>query len=137
MASRNPARPLSPHLQIWRWGPHMLVSILHRATGDGMATVGSVLLVWWLAAIAGGEESYRSFRDVFTRDSGSLNVVGYVIGVGLTLALFQHMSSGVRHLVMDTGAAFELKRNKNFALATMVAAVVLTAAFWLYLGMAR
>ena len=100
-----------------------------------MAVVGSVLLVWWLAAIAGGEKSYEAFRDVFTHDSGSLNPVGYVVGIGLTLALFQHMASGVRHLVMDTGAAFELKRNKNFALATMVAAIVLTAAYWLYLGM--
>lgn len=134
MASRNPARPLSPHLSIWRWGPHMLVSILHRVTGSGMATAGAVLLVWWLAAIAGGEESYQAFRGVFTRDTGSLNVVGYVVGVGLTLALFQHMMSGVRHLFLDTGAGYELKRSKNFALLTMVAAVVLTAAFWLYLG---
>ena len=44
-------RPLSPHLQIWRWGPHMLVSILHRASGDGMALVGLGVLVWWLGAL--------------------------------------------------------------------------------------
>ena len=135
MASRNPARPLSPHLQIWRWGPHMLVSILHRATGSGMATVGSLLLVWWLAALAGGAESYATFRDVFTTDSGALNVFGIIIGVGLTLSLFQHMMSGIRHLFLDTGAGFELKTNKTFAMLTMVASVTLTAVFWLYLGM--
>lgn len=135
MASRNPARPLSPHLQIWRWGPHMLVSILHRATGSGMATVGSLLLVWWLAALAGGAESYATFRDVFTTDSGALNVFGIIIGVGLTLSLFQHMMSGIRHLFLDTGAGFELKTNKTFAMLTMVASVTLTAAYWLYLGM--
>lgn len=134
MASRNPARPLSPHLQIWRWGPHMLVSILHRATGAGMATVGAMLLVWFLAALAGGAESYATFRDVFTTDAGGLNVLGYVIGIGLTLTLFQHMMSGIRHLVLDTGAGYELGRNKTFATLTMAASVTLTVAFWLYLG---
>ena len=134
MASRNPARPLSPHLQIYKWGPHMLVSILHRATGSGMATVGTGLLVWWLAAIAGGAESYATFVDVFTTDTGALNILGYVIGIGLTLSLFQHMMSGIRHLVMDTGAGFELKRNKMGALATMAASVALTVVFWLFLG---
>lgn len=112
----------------------MLVSILHRATGSGMATVGSLLLVWWLAALAAGDEAYATFRDVFTTDTGHLNILGYVIGIGLTLSLFQHMMSGVRHLVLDTGAGYELKRNKTYALLTMVAAVLLTAAFWLYLG---
>ena len=47
-------RPLSPHLQIWKWGPHMLVSILHRVSGDGMALVGLFVLVWWLGALASG-----------------------------------------------------------------------------------
>ena len=109
----------------------MLVSILHRATGDGMATIGTLLFVWWLAALAGGADSYAQFLSWFT---GPWAWLGYVVGVGLTLSLFQHMASGVRHLVMDTGAAFELKRNKMFALGTMVAAVVLTLCYWLYLG---
>jgi succinate dehydrogenase / fumarate reductase cytochrome b subunit len=113
----------------------MLVSILHRVTGDGLAVVGAVLLVWWLAAIAGGEASYATFRGVFTTDAGALNPIGYIFGIGLTLSLFQHMMTGIRHLVLDTGAGYELKRNKNFALLTMVASVALTAAFWLYLGM--
>jgi succinate dehydrogenase / fumarate reductase, cytochrome b subunit len=135
LASRNPARPLSPHLTIWRWGPHMLVSILHRVTGSGMATVGAGLLVWFLAALAGGEESYATFVDTFTAESGKLNVLGYIVGIGLTLSLFQHMMTGIRHLVLDTGAGYELRRNKLGALATMLASVTLTAAFWLYLGM--
>ena len=140
MASRPHNRPRSPHLFAgfltlnYRWGPHMLVSILHRVTGDGMATVGTVLLVWWLAAIAGGQEAYQAFTGVFTTDAGHLNIIGWVMGVGLTLALFQHMMSGVRHLVMDTGAAFELRANRNFARLTMVVAVALTALFWFYLG---
>ena len=134
MASRTPARPLSPHLTIWKWGPHMLVSILHRATGDGMATVGTLLFVWWLAALASGEEAYAAFRDVFTTDAGALNIVGWVVAVGLTLSLFQHVMTGIRHFFLDAGAGFELKTNKTWSMLTIVAAVVLTAAYWLYMG---
>lgn len=111
----------------------MLVSILHRVTGSGMATVGAMLLVWFLAALAGGEESYATFRGVFTRDAGGLNILGYVIGIGLTLTFFQHMMTGIRHLVLDTGAGYELRRNKTFAMLTMVGSVTLTVLFWLYL----
>ena len=127
---RNTARPLSPHLSIWKWGPHMAVSIVHRVTGSGMATVGTILFVWWLSAMASGPASYAAFVDLFTLDSGKLNIAGYIFGIGLTLSFFQHMASGVRHLFMDAGAAFELGTNKRSALATFVVAVVLTAGFW-------
>jgi len=136
----KPVRPRSPHVfgglfaLHYRWSPAMLVSILHRATGDGMATVGAALLVWWLAALASGAQAYATFVDTFTVAGGELNILGWIFGVGLTLALFQHMMSGIRHLVMDTGAAFELKVNRALALLTMVASVVLTILFWLYLG---
>ncbi|HEU0067570.1 MAG TPA: succinate dehydrogenase, cytochrome b556 subunit [Sphingomonas sp.] len=133
-SARNPARPISPHLQIWKWGPHMLVSILHRATGSGMATIGTGLLVWWLVAIASGPETYQTFRDVFTTDAGALNPIGWLFAVGLTLSLFQHMMTGLRHWFLDIGSGYELKRNKMFATLTMVAAVVLTAIYWLYMG---
>ena len=134
MASRSPSRPVSPHLGIWRWRVNMTVSILHRATGDGMATIGTLLLVWWLAAIASGPEAYAGFVGWFTTDAGHLNVLGYVIGIGLTYALFQHMMSGIRHFVLDTGAGYELKTNRIGAWATIVVAIVLTLGFWLYLG---
>lgn len=127
---RNPARPLSPHLTIWKWGPHMTVSILHRVTGGGLATVGAVLFIWWLAALAGGEASYAVFLDVFTYTSGKLNIIGWIMGVGLTLAFFQHMANGIRHLFLDQGAIFELKTNRVTSLLTFVSSVVLTAGFW-------
>lgn len=111
----------------------MLVSILHRITGDGMAIVGSVLLVWWLAALAGGRESYEYFLDVFTYGSGKLKPLGLLFGIGLTLALFQHMTSGIRHLMLDTGAGYELSGNKRFAQATMAVSVIATAGYWFYL----
>ena len=123
-------RPLSPHLGVYKWGPHMLVSILHRATGVGMALVGLPLFVWWLAAASGGSGAYAGFLAWFT---GDWRWFGYLVGVGLSLAFFQHMASGVRHLFMDTGALFELKANKTAAVLTIVASLTLTAIFWIVL----
>ena len=111
----------------------MAVSITHRVTGSGMATVGAILFVWWLVALSSGSAAYAAFVDLFTLQSGALNIAGYVFGIGLTLSFFQHMSSGIRHLFLDQGANFELQANKTTALLTYVAAIVLTAAFWAYL----
>ncbi len=126
----NKARPLSPHLGIWKWGPAMTVSIVHRATGSALAIGGMILFCWWLSALASGPGDYAVFVDLFTYQSGRLNAVGWVIGVGLTLTLFQHMASGVRHLFMDAGDNFELGPNKTTALMTFGFAILATAAFW-------
>lgn len=117
-------RPLSPHLQIWRWGPHMLVSILHRATGDGMAVVGLGVLVWWLGALASGQEAYATFQAVM----GS--PLGMVVLIGLSWAFFTHLMSGLRHFVLDIGAGYELNTNRFWSVASPVIAVALTMAFW-------
>ncbi len=111
----------------------MAVSIVHRVTGSGMATVGTILLVWWLSAMASGAAAYAAFLDLFTVSSGKLNVAGYVVGIGLTLSFFQHMASGVRHLFLDAGANFELGANKRSALATFAFAIVATGIFWVVL----
>lgn len=117
-------RPLSPHLSIWKWGPHMLVSILHRVAGDGLAFVGLPLLLWWLGALAGGPSSYETFSSVMGHP------VGLLVLVGISWAFFNHMCSGIRHFVMDIGAGFELKANRSGSIASIVIAIVLTAAFW-------
>ena len=111
----------------------MTVSILHRITGSGMATVGTVLLLWWLAALASGPAAYASFMNCFTTADGSPNLIGYVLLVGLTLSFFQHMASGVRHFVLDSGAGYELKVNRTGAVLTMVFSVVATAGLWAYI----
>lgn len=129
--ARNPGRPLSPHLTIWKWGPHMLVSILHRATGTALAIGGGVLLAWWLTALAGGAASYATFVDLMTSDSsGRLNVVPAMVLIGLTWSFLQHLCSGIRHLLLDTGAGYELRTNKAGALATMAVSIVLTLLVW-------
>ena len=129
--ARNPGRPLSPHLTIWKWGPHMLVSILHRATGVANALAGGIMLIWWLMALAAGEASYARFVDLMTSDSsGRLNFIPALILISLTWTFLQHLCSGVRHLLLDTGAGYELKVNKTGALATMVISVTLTVLIW-------
>ncbi len=117
-------RPISPHLQIWKWGPHMAVSILHRITGDGLALVGLGVLLWWLGALAGGETSYNVFRDAMT------SPLGIVVLVGLTWAFFTHLMSGLRHFVLDMGAGYELTVNKTWSIAAPLLGVVLTGLFW-------
>ncbi len=129
--SRNAARPLSPHLTIWKWGPHMLVSILHRATGSALAFGGVGMLLWWLAALASGPVYYDYFLDLMTSDaSGGLNPLPLLILVGLTWSFFQHMGTGVRHLVLDTGAGYELRTNKFWSIMTMVGSIAATVAIW-------
>jgi succinate dehydrogenase / fumarate reductase cytochrome b subunit len=124
--ARSSARPLSPHLTIWKWGPHMTVSILNRMMGVGLATVGVAALVWWLVAAASGPEAYATFLGIAT------GWIGIVFAVGLTFAFFLHLSAGLRHFVMDAGAGFELQTNRAWAWASMIAPVILTAAVWLY-----
>lgn len=128
--SRNASRPLSPHLSIWKWGPHMLVSILHRMTGSALAFGGGLLLVWWLAALASGPTYYAVFLDCMTADGGGLNWLPAVVLVGLTWSFFQHLFTGLRHFVLDTGAGYELKTNKFWSIMTMVGSLAATAAIW-------
>lgn len=124
---RNPSRPLSPHLTIWKWGPHMLVSILHRITGAGLSVLGGVVLVWWLVAAASGPDAY----ETFTAAAG--HWLGVLVLIGLSWAFFQHTLSGVRHLVLDAGAGFELSTNKFWANMTIVGSVLLTIALWAWI----
>lgn len=117
-------RPLSPHLSIWKWGPAMAVSILHRVSGNGLAVAGLLVLLWFVGAVAGGPESYATFVG----HMGSW--YGMIVLVGISWAFFNHLSSGLRHLVLDVGAGFEVDSNNSWSVITMVAGVVLTAVFW-------
>jgi succinate dehydrogenase / fumarate reductase cytochrome b subunit len=145
MAQASPSarnRPLSPHLQIWRWGPGMVSSILHRVTGVG-ATVGIAILLWWLGALVSGPESYANFSGWMWADLGHLNwngadaVIGSLVRIALKIVLvgvswsvIAHAITGIRHFVLDTGAGYELDQNNLWATACTVLGFVLTALFW-------
>jgi succinate dehydrogenase / fumarate reductase cytochrome b subunit len=117
-------RPLSPHLSIGKLGPAMLVSILHRVSGDGLAFVGLPVLLWWLGALASGPEAYDTFAWAAT------SIPGYVVLAGLSWAFFNHLCSGLRHFVLDAGAGYELDTNKAWSVLTTLGGIVLTAGFW-------
>lgn len=129
MAQASPsgrARPISPHLQIWRWGPGMLSSILHRVSGVG-ATVGIFVALWWLGALVSGADAYARFAEHAT------SWYGLVVLVGVSWAVIAHTITGLRHFVLDIGAGYELEANKRWATISTVLGVVLTAALWAFI----
>jgi succinate dehydrogenase / fumarate reductase, cytochrome b subunit len=120
-------RPLSPHLTIWKWRVHMAVSILHRVTGHALAFGAVVIFAWWLAALASGPTDYRLFQDIV------FSPLGVVVGFGLNWAMFQHMASGFRHFIMDSGEGYDLVTSRRMAWATIAFSMIATLLFWAYL----
>lgn len=124
MASReHQARPLSPHLQVYRWPLTMTMSILHRASGV-ILTVGSFGLVWWLLALADGGEHYANAAAIVA------SPVGLLLLFGFSLALVYHLLNGLRHLVWDIGWGFEIPDAYRSGWAVAVLTVVFTATIW-------
>ena len=116
-------RPLSPHLQIYRWQWTMALSILHRATGIALIA-GSVLLVAWLVTLAGGPDSYLMLRNFLT------SLPGYIMLIGWTWSLFYHLANGIRHLVWDAGLGYDLPVARASGYAVFAVSVILTVGFW-------
>lgn len=123
------ARPLSPHLQVWRWHVTMLGSILHRATGLALYA-GAVILAGWAAALAGGPETYGAYMGLLGSPLGKL------VMFGLTFAVFYHLASGVRHLAWDVGAGFTPRTADMTGAAVIAFAVVATLAVWVIAALA-
>lgn len=93
-------RPLSPHLQVYRWPVTMAASILNRMTGVALC-VGSLLLVWWIVAAATGPEAFATVQGFV----GSW--LGLLLLLGWTASLFYHLFAGMRHLAWDAGYGFD------------------------------
>ncbi len=116
-------RPLSPHLQVYRWQLTSVLSILHRASGVAL-TLGAILLVWWLVAAAEGPEPFARIQAF----------LGSPLGLALlflwSVALFYHLCNGLRHLWWDTGRGLELPAVYAGGWAVLAGTAALTVIAW-------
>jgi len=116
-------RPLSPHIQVYRWPVSMALSILHRATGVALG-VGTLLLTWWLVAAAGSD-------DAFNRAQWFIgSAIGLLLLFGWTAALVFHFFSGIRHLVWDAGIGFDAPAYSTSGWGVVIATGVCTLLVW-------
>jgi succinate dehydrogenase / fumarate reductase, cytochrome b subunit len=122
-AKGGAARPLSPHLQIYKPMINMVMSILHRITGAALY-FGTLLLAWWLLATAQGEKHYAVFNAVIGHPIGKIVLFGY------TWALIHHMLGGIRHLYWDTGRGFGLASINRLSWLSAFGSIALTLAVW-------
>lgn len=121
-------RPLSPHLQIYKWQVQMVTSILHRATGI-INSVGSLIIVAGLACLAGGEASFAAFK------SAAGSPLGLIVLFGWTLSFFYHLCNGIRHLAQDVGVGYAIPDFVRNSWLSIVGGIVLTLVTWGYVLM--
>jgi len=117
-------RPLSPHLQVYSFQWTMAYSIIHRITGVGLS-FGTLLLVWWLVALASGPAAF----DTFQWFAGSW--IGRLMLFGFTWAMFYHFANGIRHMVWDVGWGFEIPTARTTGHFVAASSVVLTLIAWI------
>lgn len=125
-ASQNPPntnRPLSPHLQIYKPIPTMVMSIVHRITGAALY-FGTLLVAWWLIAAASGKDYFDFVNGVLGSWLGLLVLFGY------TWALIHHMLGGLRHFAWDLGYLFDKNTTTKLAWATIISSAGLTLLIW-------
>jgi succinate dehydrogenase / fumarate reductase, cytochrome b subunit len=118
------ARPLSPHLQIYKPMLTMMMSIVHRITGFGLY-FGTLLLAWWLIAAASGPTAYTRFSWF----AGSL--IGRLILFGYTWALIHHMLGGIRHLIWDNGHGMGPTEREWLTAANLIGSIAITIVLWI------
>ena len=119
----NPQRPLSPHLQVYRWQVQMVTSIIHRATGIALA-FGALVIAWGLLALAGGPERWAAFAHCM----GS--PLGMVLLFGWAWAFSFHLINGIRHLVQDAGFGFSIPSFIRNGWLSVFGSLLLTGAIW-------
>jgi succinate dehydrogenase / fumarate reductase cytochrome b subunit len=115
------ARPLSPHMTIYRWPVTMATSITHRMTGIAMS-IGTLVLAWWLIAAASGPEAYATFSHL----AGSW--IGRIVLFGFTWSLAFHLLNGIRHLAWDMGYGFSIPTAKMTGWLVIILSVLLAVA---------
>lgn len=126
MAPRPAQRPLSPHLQVWKWTLTMALSILHRATGIALS-VGTLMLVWMLVSAASGQAAYECFLGFASSFVGQLMIFGWMG------AMYFHLCSGIRHLLMDAGFLLTIPQAEKAGKIIFVVAITMTLVTWVVL----
>ncbi len=121
--TKAPARPLSPHIQIYRPMLTMMMSIVHRITGAGLY-FGMLILAWWLLAAASGPNAYSKFQWFME------TFIGRLILFGFTWTLIHHMLGGIRHLIWDTGRGFEALERERLTRWGLIGSIGLTILIW-------
>jgi succinate dehydrogenase / fumarate reductase cytochrome b subunit len=121
---KSSARPLSPHLQIYKPMLTMMMSIMHRVTGVGLY-FGIILLVWWLTAASISDSNFDFVQGFFGHWFGRLVLFGF------TWALMHHTLGGLRHLLWDTGRGYDLNVVEWLARANLAGSIVLTLLLWI------
>ena len=124
MEQKSSARPLSPHLQIYKPMLTMVMSIMHRITGVGLY-FGIILLMWWLTAASISDSYFDFVQGFFGHWFGRLLLFGF------TWALIHHALGGLRHLLWDTGRGFDLNMVEWLARANLAGSIVLTLLLWI------
>lgn len=122
-AEEKAGRPLSPHLQIYRWRATMAASIVHRVTG-GALYFGTLLLTWWLVAAAIGPRPFAVANAVLGSWIGLLVLFGY------SWAILHHLVGGLRHFVWDFGYGLDKPARDQLAVGNFVVSIVLTILLW-------
>jgi succinate dehydrogenase / fumarate reductase cytochrome b subunit len=121
---RSDPRPLSPHLQVYRWQLTSVLSILHRFSGVALS-FGTILLVWWLVAAAQGPAAYQGMQHFLA------SWIGLLLLFGWSVALFYHLCNGLRHLWWDMGRGLDLRSVYAGGWAVLAGTVVLTLIAWI------
>jgi succinate dehydrogenase / fumarate reductase cytochrome b subunit len=122
--AKHVERPLSPHLQIYRWPVTMAVSIFHRITGAALY-FGMLLLLWWFVAAAYSDRAFDMAQGIMGHWFGQLILIGF------TWALMFHLLGGIRHLLWDTGHGLKLKTADALAWINIAGSIALTLLLWL------
>ena len=124
VANRPSNRPLSPHLQVYRWQLTSVLSILHRATGIALS-VGALYLATWVIYAAGSSRGYAVFQEF----NGS--IVGRIVLGGWLFSAFYHLCNGIRHLFWDAGYGFELRDAYRSGWIVVAVSLIATVLSWI------
>ena len=112
-------RPLSPHIQIYRWHVSSLVSISHRITGI-INIIAITLICFWVSLIFISENNYEMINLFLS------SKIGKFIILGLTWSFSFQILSEIRHLIMDLGYGFELQTTRITGLLVIFGSIILT-----------